>query len=214
MKKWKMENHLPSAKNRPSRSTLATLNFELLPHRLVRHSFSEGGSLGEGGLNFEPKARLRTLPCAVKPKVYPSPVTEIEKLLCDLIALPSVNPAFLPANHPDAGEGRVAAFLAAAARQAGLDVELQKVLPGRANVLARLSPAGKVKGRILLAPHMDTVAALSPGQFTPRRRAGRLYGRGACDTKGSIAAMLGRPAGLGAQRPAPRCHGDHFRGVD
>jgi acetylornithine deacetylase/succinyl-diaminopimelate desuccinylase-like protein len=130
-------------------------------------------------------------------------MTEIEKLLCDLIALPSVNPAFLPLNHPDAGEGRVARFLAATARQAGLDVELQKVLPGRANVLARLSPAGKVKRRILLAPHMDTVAACSPGQFTPRRRAGRLYGRGACDTKGSIASMLTALLVLARNGPRP-----------
>jgi acetylornithine deacetylase/succinyl-diaminopimelate desuccinylase-like protein len=130
-------------------------------------------------------------------------MTEIEKLLCDLIALPSVNPAFLPLNHPDAGEGRVAGFLAATARQAGLDVELQKILPGRANVLARLSPAGKVKRRILLAPHMDTVAACSPGQFTPRRRRGRLYGRGACDTKGSVASMLTALLALARNGPRP-----------
>jgi acetylornithine deacetylase/succinyl-diaminopimelate desuccinylase-like protein len=136
-------------------------------------------------------------------KVYPSPVSVIEKLLCDLIALPSVNPAFLPENQPDAGEGRVASFLAAASRQAGLEVELQKVRPGRANVLARLSPAGKVKGRILLAPHMDTVAAHSRGQFTPRRRAGRLYGRGACDTKGSIASMLAALLALARNGPRP-----------
>jgi succinyl-diaminopimelate desuccinylase len=130
-------------------------------------------------------------------------VTETEKLLCDLIALPSVNPAFLPVDHPDAGEGRVAAFLAAAAGQGGLDVELQNVLPGRANVLARLAPAGKVKGRILLAPHLDTVAAFSPGQFTPRRRRGRLYGRGACDTKGSIASMLAALLALARKGPRP-----------
>jgi acetylornithine deacetylase/succinyl-diaminopimelate desuccinylase-like protein len=164
-------------------------------------------------LNFELKARPRSLPCAVKLKVYPSPVTVIEKLLCDLIALPSVNPAFLPENHPDAGEGRVAAFLAVAARQAGLEVQLQKVRPGRANVLARLAPAGKVKGRILLAPHMDTVAAHSTGQFTPRRRGGRLYGRGACDTKGSIAAMLAALLALARNGPRPAATEIVFAGL-
>jgi succinyl-diaminopimelate desuccinylase len=130
------------------------------------------------------------LPCAAKFKVYPAPVTEIEKLARELIALPSVNPAFLPANHPDAGEARVVDFLAATARKAGLDVELQNALPGRRNVLARLAPAGKIRQRILLGPHTDTVAAFSRDQFTPALRHGRLYGRGACDTKGSIASML------------------------
>jgi acetylornithine deacetylase/succinyl-diaminopimelate desuccinylase-like protein len=117
-------------------------------------------------------------------------VTETQKLLCDLIALPSVNPAFLSENHPDAGEGRVGDFLAVTAARAGLDVEFQKVAPGRANLIARLLPAGKVQRRVLLAPHLDTVAAVAPGQFAPRRKDGRIYGRGACDTKGSVASML------------------------
>lgn len=116
-------------------------------------------------------------------------MTKTEKLLGELIALPSVNPAFLPAGHPRAGEKQVADFLAATAARAGLDVEFREVLPGRANVLARLSPRGKARQRILLAPHMDTVNG-SDAQFLPRRHNGRLYGRGACDTKGSMAAML------------------------
>src|SRR5437899_2116943 len=110
-------------------------------------------------------------------------MTRTQKLLRELIALPSVNNALLPANHPRAGEQRVAESLAATAEKAGLDVELQKVFPGRANVLARLAPAGRVRQRILLAPHMDTVDVTSEAQLTPRERHGRLYGRGACDTK-------------------------------
>jgi succinyl-diaminopimelate desuccinylase len=131
-------------------------------------------------------------------------VTEIEKLARELIAVPSVNPAFLPADHPDAGEARVADFLAATAGKAGLDVELQTVLPGRRNILARLTPAGVIQQRILLAPHTDTVAAFSRDQFTPCLRHGRLYGRGACDTKGSIASMLGALMAVAQspQRPA------------
>jgi acetylornithine deacetylase len=42
---------------------------------------------------------------------------------------------------------------------------------------------------VLLAPHLDTVNATDE-QFTPSKRNGRLFGRGACDTKGSAAAML------------------------
>ena len=117
-------------------------------------------------------------------------MTKTQKLLCELIALPSVNNALLPANHPHAGEKRVVDFLAATVAQAGLDVDLQKVFPGRSNLLARLSPSGKVRQRILLAPHLDTVDFASEEQLTPREKGGLLYGRGACDTKGSVAAMV------------------------
>ena len=116
-------------------------------------------------------------------------MTKTEKLLREIIALPSVNPAFLPARHPRVGEQRVAEFLAATAAQAGLDVEFQAVSRGRSNLLARLSPRGKVRQRVLLAPHLDTVNAADE-QFRPVRRNGRLFGRGACDTKGSVATML------------------------
>ena len=112
------------------------------------------------------------------------------RLLAELIALPSVNPAFAGAEGPLTGEQRVAEFLAASAAEAGLDVELRSVKPGRPNLLAVLSPAGKVQQRILLAPHLDTINPANEEQLIPRRRGDRLYGRGACDTKGSVAAMF------------------------
>jgi len=114
-----------------------------------------------------------------------------KKLLRDLIALPSVNPFFLPEGHPNAGEHRIADFLAASAAVAGMDVDFQPVFGRpRSNLLARLTPSGKVRQRIVLAPHMDTVDAANDGQFMPVEKNGRMYGRGACDTKGSIAAMF------------------------
>jgi acetylornithine deacetylase/succinyl-diaminopimelate desuccinylase-like protein len=116
-------------------------------------------------------------------------MTRTEKLLAEIIALPSVNPAFLPPRHPHAGEKRVADFLATVAARAGLEVEFQKVLPNRSNVFARLLPRNKIRQTILLAPHLDTVGA-DGTKFIPQRKNGRLYGRGACDTKGSVAAML------------------------
>jgi acetylornithine deacetylase/succinyl-diaminopimelate desuccinylase-like protein len=116
-------------------------------------------------------------------------MTRTEKLLAELIALPSVNPAFLPPRHPHAGEKNVADFLASVAAHAGLEIELQKILPGRFNLLARLLPRKKVRQTILLAPHLDTVGA-NATKFIPQRKNGRLYGRGACDTKGSVATML------------------------
>jgi acetylornithine deacetylase/succinyl-diaminopimelate desuccinylase-like protein len=129
-------------------------------------------------------------------------MTNTAKLLRELIALPSVNPAFLPARHPRAGEQRVADFLAATAARAGLDVEFQAVAPGRSNLLVRLSPRGKARQRLLLAPHLDTVNATDE-QFTPHTKGGRLFGRGACDTKGSVAAMFAALCELARTRQRP-----------
>jgi acetylornithine deacetylase/succinyl-diaminopimelate desuccinylase-like protein len=117
-------------------------------------------------------------------------MSKTSRLLEELITLPSVNPAFLPARHPHAGEGRVAEFLASVAADAGLEVEFQKALPHRPNLVVRLLPKSKSGQRILLAPHLDTVTVANEIQFTPRKKGGRLYGRGACDTKGSVAAMM------------------------
>jgi acetylornithine deacetylase/succinyl-diaminopimelate desuccinylase-like protein len=130
-------------------------------------------------------------------------LSETEKLARELIALPSVNPAFLPARHPRGGESRVADFLAATAAHAGLDVAFQKVLPRRSNLLATLSPLRPPRRRILLAPHLDTVNASSDGQFSPSSRRGRLSGRGACDTKGSIAAMVAALCQMARRGPRP-----------
>lgn len=120
------------------------------------------------------------------------PKHDSTKLLRELIAIPSVNSAFLPADDPRAGEKDIADFLAVTAARGGLDVEFQEVFPRRSNVLARLQPSGKIRQTILLAPHMDTVGepGLSDRLFRPREKNGRLHGRGACDTKGSVAAML------------------------
>jgi acetylornithine deacetylase/succinyl-diaminopimelate desuccinylase-like protein len=130
-------------------------------------------------------------------------MTSTHKMLRELIALPSVNNAFLPANHPHAGEKKVADFLAATAARAGMDVHWQKVYPNRPNLLARLSPAGRLRQRIMLAPHLDTVNVEGEEQLTPRLAGGRLHGRGACDTKGSVAAMMAAvcEVAAGGRRP-------------
>ncbi len=137
-------------------------------------------------------------------------MTRTGKLLAELIALPSVNPAFVPPGGTSArqarsifGEKRVAEFLAAFAARAGLEVELQTVLPGRSNVIARLRPGNRVRQTILLAPHLDTVGA-DDAQFVPRKKNGRLHGRGACDTKGSVAAMFTALCELAESASRPR----------
>lgn len=137
-------------------------------------------------------------------------MTRTEKLLAELIALPSVNPAFASQGEISArqarlakfGEKRVADFLATVAARARLEVEFQNVLPGRANLIARLLPQNKIRRTILLAPHLDTVNA-DDSQFIARRKNGRLHGRGACDTKGSLAAMLAALCELAESKNRP-----------
>jgi acetylornithine deacetylase len=130
-------------------------------------------------------------------------MTRPDTLLKELIALPSVNPAFLPPGDPNAGEKNVAEFLAGIAARSGLDIDFQEVLPNRSNFIARLAPSAKAKSTLLLAPHLDTVAAEAPG-FDPVRKGGRLHGRGACDTKGSVAAMLLALCDLAESKRRPR----------
>jgi acetylornithine deacetylase/succinyl-diaminopimelate desuccinylase-like protein len=130
-------------------------------------------------------------------------MTRTQQLLCELIALPSVNNSLLPGHHPRAGEKRVIDFLTATAARAGLDVDLQKVFPERSNLLARLLPTGKVRQRILLAPHLDTVDVADEQQLIPRVKGGRLHGRGACDTKGSVAAMMSAICELAGSKQRP-----------
>ncbi len=123
----------------------------------------------------------------------PVPPAGAAELLAELVAIPSVNPGADPDAPLDRplGEARLAAWLAARLREWGAEVTLPEVLPGRPNVIARF--AGRQPERVLLfEAHMDTVAVagMSIPPFEPAVRDGRLYGRGACDTKGPMAAML------------------------
>ena len=130
-------------------------------------------------------------------------LTSVNRLLRELVARPSINPTFLPDRPELTGEERVAEFLAETARSAGIEVRRQAVLPGRKNLIARISPSGKVRKRIMLTPHMDVVPA--PGSaFRPKVRNGRMYGRGTCDTKGSVSAFFSAFLDLARKGPLPR----------
>lgn len=117
-------------------------------------------------------------------------MSRVIQWLAELVELPSVNPAFVPPGDPHAGEQRVAEYVEQRARAAGLETERQRVVGDRENVLVRLTPRGRVRHRLVWAPHMDTVTVSDERQLRPRRKGDRLHGRGACDTKGSLAAML------------------------
>lgn len=108
-------------------------------------------------------------------------------LLHRLVATDSVNPSLVASAR---GEGSIAHLLADECRAAGVDVRLDEVAPGRLNVVARIR--GRQPGRrLLLNGHMDTVdVAAMRDPFSCRVIDDRLYGRGAYDMKGSLAAML------------------------
>ena len=97
-------------------------------------------------------------------------MSQVVKLLRDLIALPSVNNAFLPPGDPHAGEQLVADYLKNRARKAGLEIETQATNSGRDNLIIRLKPLGQATHRIILAPHMDTVGGDLDKIFRPTKR--------------------------------------------
>lgn len=111
---------------------------------------------------------------------------EIVALLSDLVAIESVNPALKGGAR---GEGGVGEYVAAYLRRLGIQPEFQTVMPERANVLGQLR--GERDATLIFEAHMDTVTLEPmPDALTPKIREGRLYGRGACDDKASLAAML------------------------
>ena len=112
--------------------------------------------------------------------------------LADLVRRPSVNPMGRDVSGPEYLEGRVTEYLIQRFTTAGLPWARQPVAPGRDNVVARLEATVPDAPVLLWDAHQDTVPAegMTIEPFTPLVRDGRLYGRGACDVKGGMAAML------------------------
>ncbi len=118
------------------------------------------------------------------------PQTAVE-LLQALVRIPSVNPEGEPGTR-ETGEAGIAGWLGEWLRGLGAVVELREVLPGRPNVVTRFPSDRPGKPRVLLAPHTDTVSVLGMTipPFAAELRDGKIWGRGASDTKGPMAAML------------------------
>jgi succinyl-diaminopimelate desuccinylase len=112
-------------------------------------------------------------------------------LLRALVRIPSVNPDGDPGTT-GTGEKDCADFVAEFLRSCGAEASGEDVLPGRPNVLGRFPSHGKSKPPVLFAPHTNTVsvAGMTIDPFAAELCDGRIWGRGATDTKGSMAAML------------------------
>ncbi len=118
----------------------------------------------------------------------------VSDLLQALIAIPSVNP-FAEDNEPAlCGEKACAEFVANFLEGLGASVQLEEILPDRPNVIGTLPSRGdcSTKPKIILGPHLDTVTVtgMTIDPFAGEIRDGRIFGRGASDTKGTAAAML------------------------
>lgn len=111
----------------------------------------------------------------------------VTQLLHDLVAIDSINPDLVPGS---AGESAIAEFIAGWLRDAGLDVEIDEPSPGRPSVIG--IARGRGGGRsLMLNAHIDTVGVAGMEQpHTPRIENNRLYGRGAYDMKGGLAAVM------------------------
>ncbi|TIL80931.1 MAG: M20 family metallopeptidase, partial [Mesorhizobium sp.] len=87
-------------------------------------------------------------------------------------------------------------------RERNLPFEYQEVTDGRANFFTWV-PGQEPDKRVLFISHMDTVPVdnWEADPFSPDERDGRIYGRGSCDDKGPLAAMLMALSTLGDRKP-------------
>ena len=111
----------------------------------------------------------------------------VAELAATLVRIDSVNPSLVAGA---AGERAIAAFVAAWLGEHGLEVEIVDAAPGRPSVLgiARGHGGG---ASLMLNAHLDTVGVEGMAEpFAARADGGRLYGRGAYDMKGALAAAM------------------------
>ena len=126
----------------------------------------------------------------------------VTRLLADLVAIPSVNPMGRPLSGPGFLETGMTEYLLGWFADLGVPCERQVIAPGRENLIARHTPAG-AKRTLLFDAHQDTVPTdgMTIDPFRPKIEGGRLHGRGACDIKGGMAAMLTAFARLVREKP-------------
>src|SRR6266404_2632495 len=130
-------------------------------------------------------------------------MNETTRLLRDLVALPSVNPMGRDLPAGIVFEHRVTDYLEQLFRSLGVAYERQEVVPQRANIVARLETPG-ARRPLFLEAHQAPVPIdqMTIEPCGAKIDNGKLYGRGACDIKGGMAAMLGCFARLAREKPA------------
>ena len=107
--------------------------------------------------------------------------------LARLVQTNSINPTLAPGAP---GEKEIAAFVAESLLACGLTVEMYEPAAGRTSVLGRLTGTGGGRS-LMLNAHCDTVGVAGMAEpFSGAIRDGKLYGRGAYDMKGSLAACM------------------------
>jgi acetylornithine deacetylase len=125
------------------------------------------------------------------------------EILRDLVRLPSVNPMGRSwASDQILYEYRVTDYLEQFFRSNSIACERQPVLAQRENIVAHYQPPGATR-TILFEVHQDTVPveAMTVDPFGGEVRNGKLFGRGACDVKGSMAVMLAVLRRLTKEKP-------------
>ncbi len=113
---------------------------------------------------------------------------EVINLLSDLISIDSVNPL---QNTSSTGEKELANYVREYLENMDIKTLVYPVIDGRPNIIAIIE--GKNQGKnFVLEAHMDTVKAdnMTIEPFLPNIREGKIFGRGACDDKGSLASMI------------------------
>ncbi len=117
--------------------------------------------------------------------------SEVVELCCNLVSQSSVNPQAKDYSNLPYGEQRMADFVYTWLAKNGLHPQRQTVTPGRENIFARAEGADRAR-TLLLAAHMDTVdvQGMTVEPFTPKLADGKIYGRGSCDDKGPLAALM------------------------
>jgi acetylornithine deacetylase ArgE len=130
-------------------------------------------------------------------------ISETTRLLRDLVALPSVNPMGRDLKGPEVYEHRVTAYLESFFRDLGVPYERQTIAPQRDNIVAKWERPG-TRRTLMFEAHQDTVPTdhMTIDPFGAVIENGRLYGRGACDIKGGMAAMLAAFGRLVHEKPA------------
>jgi acetylornithine deacetylase len=104
---------------------------------------------------------------------------------------------------PEIYEHQVTTYLEDYFRGLGVAYERQRVAPGRDNIVARCDVPG-ARQTLLLEAHQDTVPTdhMTIDPFAAVVDSGRLYGRGACDIKGGMTAMLTAFARIVREKPS------------